>query len=114
MIYIASPYSDPDHIVMEDRAHMVSIFAVHCAKQGHVIYCPISSWHHLAVKHGMPKSFVFWQKLDIGILRHCDELWVLKLDGWEKSRGVREEITAAVNLDIKIRYFYWENYKDAI
>ena len=105
MIYLASPYSHPSKLVRAERAAKVGEFAASCAKAGLLIYSPIASWHHLAVKHDMPSDAVFWQKLDFSILRHASELWLFQLDGWKDSQGMAGEKHLAERLDITVRNF---------
>ena len=114
MIYLAGPYSHDDHLVMEDRAHQHGVFAVHCAKIGHVVYSPIAAWHKWSSGHGLPMTPEFWRRMSLGILRVCCELWVLMLDGWEASKGLQDEIRCARSLGIKIRFFHPQNYRDVI
>ena len=105
MIYIGSPYSDPDHLVREDRATQVERFAARYVQRGHVIYCPIASWHHVAQKFTLPTDHQFWQQLNIGILRLASEMWVLRLDGWDYSIGLTKEMDMARDLYIPIFHF---------
>lgn len=105
MIYIGSPYSDPSFLVMDDRAYQAGCFAAYMAKQGHVVYCPIASWHHLAKEHAMPRDFPFWSKMNLDILSRSEELWVLQLGGWENSRGLAEELKFAEVMHIPTRFF---------
>ncbi len=114
MIYIAGPYSNADHIVMADRAHQHAIFAIYCAINGHVVYSPIAAWDKWSSGYGLPRTPEFWRRLSLGMLRVACELWVLKLPGWEASKGLQDEIRCAGNLGIKIRYFDPENYREAI
>jgi len=43
-----------------------------------------------------------WLGYDLKLLRHCDVLAVITLDGWEDSAGVRAEIDEAERLGIPI------------
>jgi hypothetical protein len=45
-----------------------------------------------------------WMRADLEMLGRCDQLCVLMLPGWEKSRGVREEIEFAQERQIPIIY----------
>ncbi len=114
MIYIGSPYSDPSPLVRNDRAYRVGAFAASCAKKGLVVYCPIASWHHLAKEHGLPSDFQFWKRLNFGILRHCTEMYVLCLAGWNKSIGLTGEIELARNLYIPVRHFDGETFLEVL
>ncbi len=105
MIYVGSPYSDPDHLVRADRAFQVERFMARYIKEGEVLYSPIASWHHVAEKFTLPKDFQFWKQLDFGILRFASEMWVLRLYGWPSSVGLAAEMEMARDLYIPIVYF---------
>ena len=70
MIYVGSPYSDLDHLVREERAFQVSRFVAEYIKKGHILYSPIASWHHIAVKFTLPTDCQFWNELNFGIPKH--------------------------------------------
>ncbi|GAB6188150.1 DUF1937 family protein [Thermopirellula anaerolimosa] len=94
MIYLASPYSHPDAAVRQERFEAACRAAAELIRQGHVVLSPIAHSHSIA-QHGLPGDWDFWEQQDRRLLAACDELWVLKLDGWEQSRGVQAEIGIA-------------------
>lgn len=104
LIYLASPYSK----YSEGRA---KAFIKACQKaaslmgQGYKIFCPIAHSHCIEI-HGMLdiKNGEFWLKQDFAVLKHCDELWVYKMEGWEESVGVKAEIEFASAAGIPIKY----------
>lgn len=112
MIYIASPYSHPDPTVMDIRADVVGHFAVHCFRAGNKVYCPIASWHHLAMEYRLDGSYETWRGLNMAFLRHASELWILHLEGWDKSRGVSEELQIATALNIPVRHFEDDGFEE--
>ena len=114
MIYIGSPYSDPDPRIRDARAYHAGAFAVACVKQGYEVYYPIASWHHLAKEHELPTDFQFWRQLNIGILRHCEEMFVLRLEGWEKSVGLAGEMQTAYDLFIPLRRFHGDTFREML
>ncbi len=114
MIYLAGPYTHPDQFVVQQRGHQQAIFAIHCATKGHIVYSPVAAWHRWSSGYGLPMTPEFWQRMSLGMLRVACELWVLCLDGWESSKGLQDEIRCAKNNGIKIRYFYAENYREAV
>jgi len=114
MIYIGSPYSSPASSVRDDRAYQAGAFAAHCAQKGLVVYCPIASWHHIAKEHSLPKDFYFWRHLNLNILRHCTEMWVLRLDGWDESVGLTGEMDFAQEVGITIRHFDGDNFQEVV
>jgi hypothetical protein len=65
-------------------------------------YSPIVHNHPIAVLGGLPRTWDFWKTFDIDMLRHAEELHVVCLPGWKKSRGVRAEIREAKRLDIAL------------
>lgn len=103
LIYIGCPYQHDDIAVMEQRFQKVSKKAAELMSAGKQIFSPISMCHPMA-QYGLPRGWEFWAEFDKQFLEMCSELYVLKLDGWEKSTGLRAEIKIAIELGIKIVY----------
>jgi nucleoside 2-deoxyribosyltransferase len=103
MIYLASPYSDPDPAVREQRFQAACWAAAALLRAGHIVFSPIVHCHVL-VEHGLPTDWAFWQHADREHLKRCDEVVVLMLDGWEESAGVQAEIRTAQDLGKRVRY----------
>lgn len=91
MIYLASPYSHPDKSVMFQRYQQVCRAAGALMKEGHIIYSPIAHNHSIAEWCDMPTTWDFWETYDTQVLALCQELWILQLEGWEQSTGVKAE-----------------------
>ena len=94
MIYLASPYTHDDPAVMQARYEAVCQAAAHFMGMGHHVYSPIAHSHGIAA-YGLPTEWKFWQALDEDMIRRCDEVWVVMLDGWDESRGIRAEVAFA-------------------
>jgi len=105
MIYLASPYTDSDPAVMQRRFELVAGAAACLLQQGHMIYSPILHFHPLSLLHELPGDFAFWQDMNMHMLAMADALWVLRLDGWEKSAGVTAERAKALFDEIPTVYF---------
>ena len=103
MIYLASPYSDPDPRVREQRFQAACQATAALLLSGAVVFSPIVHGHPL-VSHGLPTEWTFWAKLDQQFLRRCDEVVVLTLDGWRGSKGVQHELKLASALGKPVRY----------
>ncbi len=103
MIYLASPYSHPDAAVRQQRFEAACRVAAELIRRGHVVFSPIAHSHSIA-QHGLPMDWGFWEAQDRRLLAACDELWVLKLDGWQHSRGVQAEIAIARALGKAVRF----------
>jgi nucleoside 2-deoxyribosyltransferase len=94
MIYLCSPYTHPDPAVVQRRFDAVCRAAAELIRQGQIVFSPVAHSHPIA-RYGLPGNWAFWQRQDLALLAACDELVVLKLDGWQHSRGVQAEIAAA-------------------
>ena len=79
--YLAIPYSDPDPEVMDYRAEISDIICADLMNQGRVIFAPISSCHHIAKKHTMPRDWEFWKNIDEQFVRASKTLLVVALEG---------------------------------
>jgi hypothetical protein len=56
--------------------------------------------------YGENKDWDFWRPLDEEMIRRADEVWVLCLKNWEKSRGVAYEIGEGKRLNKPILYIH--------
>lgn len=95
MIYIASPYSDPDKSLVNYRVKVVCQYAAHLFKLGFTCTSPILVGTAIFQHAELPSDFEFWEKMSYDTLKRCDLLAVIKLPGWESSVGVQAEITFA-------------------
>jgi Domain of unknown function (DUF1937) len=104
LIYLASPYSHPDESVRYTRFYQVCEKAGSLIKQGYHVFCPIAHSHNIAVQADLPRGFDYWGEFDRRMIAACDELWVYRLDGWDKSVGVLAEIEIAHQLGKPVVY----------
>lgn len=106
LIYIASPYSHPDDNVREENFRKVSQIAADLTAEGFIVLSPITYGHTLLSFKEMPSDWPFWASFCFSLLVKADTLLVCdNLEGWDKSRGVDEEISFARDHDIKIEFF---------
>jgi hypothetical protein len=94
--YLASPYSDDDPSVREDRFVDASEAAAHLMRAGLRVFCPIAMSHPMAEHGPVPPMGEVWYGFDNTILDRCDGLIVLMLRGWSTSRGVMAEVDRMV------------------
>lgn len=104
LIYLASPYSHHDPLVVEARFEAVCREASRLMGEGYLIYSPIAHTHPIAIRGGLPTDWEFWRDYDEAIISRCTELWVLTLDGWDTSRGVSAELQIADALGLPIKH----------
>ncbi len=68
------------------------------------LYAPIPHTHPIAEAGDLPKGWDYWGAYDRAILSCCNKIIVLKLDGWQESKGVQAEIAIAAEQGITIEY----------
>lgn len=102
--YLGAPYSSI-HIHIRDRRYQqISFVAAQLMRRGEIIYSPITACHRLANDHDLPLTADYWLRFNLEFLRRCGKLYVLQLDGWEKSLGLKQEIEFAESRNIPIEY----------
>lgn len=104
MIYLACPYSHKDANVREFRFMKANRAAAKLIGEGKFVYSPISHTHSIALEGAMPLDWAYWQSLDEFYIGICDEVVVLKIPGWQESRGIKCEIAIAEALDKPVSY----------
>jgi hypothetical protein len=109
IIYLASPYTHPDPDVVEKRFTQVMKVAADLTKFGYVIFSPILHSHPLAVEHGLNGDWDFWKRIDTAFIKASGLLAVVKLDGWDQSKGVTAEIAIAEKCGIPVEYLEVRN-----
>ena len=110
LIFVSSPYSHPDDNVREENYQKVSKYTAELIKNEVVAFSPIL-YGHTAVNFepDIPTDWPFWENFCLTFLNRCDEIIVYMMEGWDKSRGVAEEIAYAKDLGIKITYVEYKN-----
>ena len=105
IIYLASPYSHPNDEIREQRFKEIAKISAELNSQGIIAFSPIVYGHTLLDYKEMPTDWGFWQTFCLSFLQHSDELHVYKMDGWEKSSGIAEEIKFAEQNNIPVKFF---------
>lgn len=108
MIYLASPYSDPDPTIRQARYEEAVRYAARLWAEGKIVFSPIAHSHPIAL-HGIDGQWKQWQEFDCTIIRACSEMWILMLPGWEQSRGIAAETAYAATIGLPIAYVQWTN-----
>jgi hypothetical protein len=104
IIYFASPYSDKNQDVVNQRVELTNKTVAKLVAEGNVVISPIVYGHTLLKYHDMPSDWEFWKNFCQSFLLKCEEMIVFKIDGWDKSSGVNGEIEIAQKMGIKITY----------
>lgn len=103
MIYLASPYSGTP-AQQRTRFEQTQAFVVYHFRLGVPLLSPIVYCHTIAEQHKLPGDALFWRFLNDELIQVCDQMWVLKLPGWDLSEGVAAEIQTAERLLIPLHY----------
>lgn len=105
LIYVASPYSNPDERVRHENYLIVTKIVADLVSRGYVAISPITYGHILAEHTKMSTDWDFWMDFCLVLLGKCDEILVCNtMVGWEESRGVTAEIEFAKKNGIKVKY----------
>lgn len=110
-IYLASPYSHSDPEVRMRRFRAACTVAGGLMRKGYRVFSPIAHSHPVSMFSGMQGDTIegmsahdFWLRQDTWVLDFCDYVVVAKIDGWEKSKGIAEEIERAKERNIPVYY----------
>ena len=109
MIYIASPYSDDDPAIRQHRFEQARDCVLFHTKKGTLALSPIMYFHQLAVDNDLALDADSWWLLNRQLMDACDELHVLKMDGWQDSLGVQKEIEYALRTSMYVEYISWQS-----
>lgn len=106
LTYLASPYSHPDPAERQRRFEATCREAGRLMKRGMAVFSPIAHSHPIEQNFhdGKQEGHEFWLAQDFAVLRHCERLIVLRLEGWEASRGVAAEVEFAGRIGIPVLY----------
>lgn len=105
LIYIASPYSHSDKNIRDKRYNDITKIVAQLIDEGFYVIPPITFNVPLSPYLKNPDtSWKYWKPFDELLISKCDEIWVVTLDGWKDSIGVRAEIKYAIlrNIDVAL------------
>ena len=103
MKYLAAPYSDPDPTVVQERMEQVYYYLSRFIIAGEHVLTPLAM-HEPVIRYEMDGAYSFWSTYCLDLLKRCDSMVVLKLKGWETSRGVQAEIDFCKDNHIPVSY----------
>lgn len=105
LIYLASPYTGTD-AERYQRFHDISVIAGHIHMAGFPVFSPIAHSHPIYERN--PETghkFEQWVLVNHLMIDLADEVWVATdVDGWDRSRGVHDEIEYAHATGKPVRY----------
>jgi len=97
MVYLSIPYSG-----MEYQAFIVATaVAGKLMEEGNIVVCPVIQGHVLK-NNGFDCEDIL--EHDIELLKRCDVVMVVCLDGWLSSAGVKAELEVADEFALPVIY----------
>ena len=100
-IYLASPYSDPERHIRFLRYTLACKTVATLYMKGVTVFSPIVHCHYIAGQYNLPTDADFWWKHNKEMLDKAYALYILDIDEWQHSEGVRQEIKEAHTMDIQ-------------
>lgn len=101
--YLACPYSHPDSKIKQQRHAIANRVVFDLMRRGILVYSPLT--HNVPIDQlGIHGNWMNWKDFDHEMVSRCDRLIVLKLPGWEESKGVAAEIARANEVGIPIEW----------
>jgi hypothetical protein len=105
-IYLATPYSQKDAAVRERRCTLAkqAVIALSRIYPKKFIFSPIVYWHAFAVELSLGTSFADFEVVDTISLMVSAQMWILQIDGWNTSSGIKKEVVLAHNFEKRVRF----------
>lgn len=115
VIYVASPYSHEDPLIVEENFKKVSEISSKIVANGDVAISPITYGHTLIQFTPMRPDWEFWTSFCLSLLLKCDKILVCDtMEGWERSKGVEAEISFARDHNIEIEFLSKSKYGKSV
>jgi hypothetical protein len=107
LVYLASPFTHNSFKVMEKRRKQIDLIGAKLQHKHNVAIFPpitISDTYSKILPGKFGHKFESWERIDLYTISKCDEVWVVKMSGWQESVGVQAEIAFAKARKIRVRY----------
>jgi hypothetical protein len=96
MIYLASPYSHPDPAYRRARFWAAAYVTGRLMAKGSHVISPIAHTHPVAMAGALNFGWEHWAAYDEELIKRCDTVMVLQIEGWAKSVGIKAEMEIAM------------------
>lgn len=95
-VYLACPYTHVSKEVRDERVELATLAAAKLMDRGFSVYSPITHGHAIAdhLPPATAEQHKFWMDQCAPFMHASHRLFLLPLQGWRMSRGVREELAA--------------------
>ncbi len=103
-IYLATPYTDKDPTVRQERYEMARNMTAKLMNLGYCVFSPIVHGHSLGSHFGVDRTYDhdFWMRQDLPLLMSSHVVFVFPPDAASYSRGVAKEVETAGKCNIPV------------
>lgn len=85
-----------------------ALAAAHLMQHNIRVFCPIAHTHPISYEGGLGnQDHAFWMAVDRPLMERCQGLIVVKMENWENSKGIAEEIETFRAAGKPILYMEW-------
>lgn len=98
LIFISTPYSHPDRLVMIDRFETTCQVVAKLLNQGKFPISPIVHGHP-TTHYGVRGDWEFWNNYCHEFIIASHIVYVVDMEGWRESTGVQAEIKFAKEIN---------------
>lgn len=115
LVYLAAPYNSHDLKIIQKRMETIYGVISRFIKDDVHIVTPLFM-HEVVKRYDIAGDYLFWERYCLNILKRCDKMVVLCLDGWEDSLGVQGEIEfcSSHNIPYTLLEANFEDYDGSI
>lgn len=105
LLYLGTPYNDENKAVEEERLAIFRKIAAEIEISGdyHVI-SPMYTLYLIEHGHKLPTTWDFWKSYGELLISKCDVIYIIKSQGWDKSKGVIGEIELAKKYNKPLKF----------
>ena len=103
-IAVLGPFNTPDVELKKRRTKTIALYCGKLFRNGIIPISPLLSGLAFAEYSELPTDTETWLNFSRSYIKGCDEVHVLKLEGYLTSTGVQAEIEEAIKLGIKVVY----------
>lgn len=112
IVYLAGPYTHDDPLVRKERFHKVTRAAARLIEDGVIVYSPLTMTHPIDLElaaDGETLGSDYWVRFDEAFMEFCDRIIVLRIEGWDKSSGIKREIEFFESKGRPVEYLEWKD-----
>jgi hypothetical protein len=91
LVYLASPFTDPNKKVQHDRAVAAAKTAAFLRVIGFRVYSPIAANYFMSQHMKYDATSIDWWDMDKPMLFMSSKLFILDIPGWVESEGICRE-----------------------